>query len=185
VNALDWIPGVGLLRTVCAVAAITSLVSTGVGIERYYAGKRAGVAQDEKRSSAVLAELQLDAERRLSEMLAVYRSLEQGMNATLKEYQDAYRKAQAQNRIDVAAARSTHAADVGVLREWAARATACDRPAATDPAAPGSGDAAALGDVLADALRVQAQLAGAAEGHADAVRALFGAWPVMKAAGSP
>lgn len=67
-------------------------------------------------------------------------------------------------------------ADARSLREQLAdrsRAAA----ASADPAAARDEQAAATGDVLAEALRVQAELAAAAERHAAEVRALQDGWP--------
>lgn len=114
------------------------------------------------RKAAEAIEARLVAERRLSE--EVSRAEKEYMHAI-----DTHRAAAAGAR-----------GDADVLRQRLAQADAAHRAALA--AAGGAcsavgGDSAARGDLLADALRLQAELAGAAEGHAAAVRALQRAWP--------
>lgn len=76
------------------------------------------------------------------------------------------------------AAIAAERADARSLREQLAdRGRAAE--AAPDPAAARDEQAAALGDVLAEALRVQAEASAAAERHAAEVRALLDAWPTQ------
>lgn len=104
----------------------------------------------------------LEAERRLSDEVT----------RAEREYAHAIQT----HRAAAAGARS----DADVLRQRLAEVDAARRSALSGAlsACPADGsDAAARGDLLADALRLQAELAGAAERHAAAVRALQQAWP--------
>lgn len=70
--------------------------------------------------------------------------------------------------------------DAGRLRVQLADAFSRACKATDDPAAAGDAGASAIGDVLAESLRLQAELAGAAERHAGEVRALQDSWPASK-----
>jgi hypothetical protein len=105
-----------------------------------------------------------------------YRTLERQMGLAAKEKEDALVQEKARNDRLLAAADRT---DAGVRQSLAAWSAAADR-AAGDAAAGAAALAecrartAAAGALLADGLRLQDQLAAAAEGHAAEVRALLG-----------
>jgi hypothetical protein len=183
INFLALIPGLGALKAIAIAAAITSLVATGVGIERYYAGKKAGVSQDKKRSDAVIDKLRHDAQNAYDQIMASYRSLENSMNSAIKEKQREYDKAKAKHQEVLVAERATAAADSDILRKRfeSGPATGCSSNTTQIPATPSSGDAPAIGDVLDDLLRRTKELAGAAEGHAESVRTLHDAWRSVEA----
>jgi hypothetical protein len=67
--------------------------------------------------------------------------------------------------------------DAGRLRIQLTESLGRTCHASEDPAATGDDTAAIIGDVLAEALRVQAEATAAAERHAGEVRALQSAWP--------
>lgn len=144
--------------------------------------ERGGRMEAEKR----LIELRLEHQARETELaraateaiearLAAERRLSDEVNRSEKEYMRAIQN----HRAAAAGARS----DADVLRQRLAEVDAARRSAlsgALSACPADSGDAAARGDLLADALRLQADLAAAAERHAAAVRALQQAWPASK-----
>lgn len=87
------------------------------------------------------------------------------------------RAAAAANESRLRAAVAAERADARSLRDQLAQRFCEPSEARQDPTSAGDAEAAAVGDVLAEALRVQAELAGAAEGHAAEVRALQDGWP--------
>lgn len=161
----------GILAPLLAAAAV-SFGAWGL----YERGLRMGA---EKRVAEVRLEHQV-RETELARMatdaiearLVAERRLSDEVSRAEKEYMHAIKT----HRAAAAGARG----DADVLRQLLAEADAAHRAALA--AAGGScpavgGDSAARGDLLADALRVQAELAAAAERHAAAVRALQQAWP--------
>ncbi len=84
----------------------------------------------------------------------------------------------AQNERRLRAAVAAERADAASLREQLADRLGRAAEASPDPAASRDDAAASVGDVLAEALRVQGELATAAEGHAAEVRSLLESWPV-------
>lgn len=94
--------------------------------------------------------------------------------ATAREIE---RQAAATNETRLRAAVAAERRDAGRLRTQLSDALSRTCRATDDPQAAGDATAAILGDVLAEALRVQAELAGAAERHAGEVRALQDGWP--------
>lgn len=81
------------------------------------------------------------------------------------------------NETRLRAAVAAERRDAGRLRTQLAESLGRTCGAFEDPAAAGDAASAAIGDVLAEALRVQAELASSAERHAGEVRALLDAWP--------
>lgn len=170
----DIIPGVGMLKTIMIVATVTSLVSAGVGTERYFAGKRAGVAKDKDRSDAVItkmvathAEAALNAERE-------HRALFDRMQTKVQEAQSAQAIDRKKNQVVVAAV----AADRDQLRDQLNSAVGRSIVAAATSTDAGDSGAKVIGGVLADLLRSLAQCAGEAEDIASGLRTLRNAWPV-------
>lgn len=111
-----------------------------------------------------------DAERQKQER-------EDAIAQAITEARELERQAALANEARLRAAVAAERRDARSLREQLAARLSCPADTPRDTAAPGDPAAAAIGDVLAEALRVQAELAGAAEGHAASVRALQDAWP--------
>jgi hypothetical protein len=159
-----------------------SLTATGAGLY----GVHKGVQKDRARSDLMIAKMQLDAATQYNQVLTSYRALEQGMNAVLKEKQDEYNALRVKSQAQLEAVRRNRDADAVSVRKWAEGFIAEHRgPATADSPAADSRDAETLGGVLAQCLSVQEELAGAAEGNADAVRTLLAAWPVTPASPKP
>ena len=104
---------------------------------------------------------------------------EHAIASAVTEARDIERQAALVNDARLRAAAAAERSDAGRLREQLADALRLACVAAQDPAAAGDGPAATLGDVLAEALRVQAEATSAAERHAGEVRALQRAWPTQ------
>jgi Flp pilus assembly protein TadB len=85
-----------------------------------------------------------------------------------------------QTRAELGARADAHRADADGLRKPIAAFAAgpANSGAAADSAATCRADAATLGALLVDGVRLQGELAGAAEHHAAEVRSLLDAWPV-------
>ena len=116
-----------------------------------------------KAASLEATTLKREREHAIAEAIATARDLE--------------RQAALANEARLRAAVAVERRDAERLRAQLAGAFGRACSATADSGAAGDAAAAAIGDVLAEALRVQAQLAGAAEGHAGEVRALLDAWP--------
>lgn len=105
------------------------------------------------------------------------RKREQQLQTQVDGAQHAYADLQAEHARAIVAQRRL-LADNGKLRnDIEAFARASGSPAGTDTVAAASERAAALGVLLAEALRADAESANAAEGNADAVRTVLNAWP--------
>jgi hypothetical protein len=102
-----------------------------------------------------------------------YRALEAQMQAIKEQAQHEYDAAQTRNATALAAAR----AGADKLRNQLAAYAAGSGEASSDSVAACGQRAAALGQLLAEALRLDAERAADAEDSADAVRALLAAWP--------
>jgi vacuolar-type H+-ATPase subunit H len=87
------------------------------------------------------------------------------------------RQAALVNETRLRAAVAAERRDARSLRDQLASRLSCPADAPRDPAATGYEEATAFGDVLAEALRVQAEATAAAERHAGEVRALLDGWP--------
>lgn len=169
---------VGTLKAIMVAAAITSLVSTGVGLERYYAGKRAGATADRLRSDKIIATM-------IAEHAANVAAANQRADAIQEQWR-AQRKG-AQDALDrerkewgtIGSRLAAVDADRGRLRDALAAYAAGGVSPADDSAAACRERAAALGDVLGEMVRGYAQCTAAAEDHAAGVRALQVAWPSL------
>lgn len=104
------------------------------------------------------------------------RAKEQAEAAKLKEVQDAYTTLQTSHASALAAQRTALAVN-GRLRTALAAFAAGSGQVGPDSIAASNQRAAALGELLARALRSDAEHATAAETNGDAVRALLAAWP--------
>lgn len=133
--------------------------------------------------------LRITAENALIALQSAYIAASKEANTLKKEREHAIaeaiatareteRQAALANEARLRAAVAAERRDARSLRDQLAVRFSCPAEAARDPAATGDEESAALGDVLAEALRLQAELAGAAEGHAAEVRALQDGWPV-------
>ena len=109
--------------------------------------------------------LKKEREHAIAEAIATARDLE--------------RQAALANEVRLRAAVAVERRDAGRLRSQLADSLSRTCSAFEDPAAAGDAAATALGDVLAEALRVQAELAASSERHAGEVRALQRAWPTQ------
>lgn len=164
----------GILAPLLAAAAV-SFGAWGL----YERGLRVGT---EKRLIELRLEHQVretELARRATEAIEARLVAERRLSDEVARAQKEYTHAIQTHRAAAAGARS----DADVLRQRLAEVDAARRSALSGAlgACPAdSGDAAARGDLLADALRVQAELAAAAERHAAAVRALQQAWPASK-----
>lgn len=165
----------GRLAAILAPLLAAAAVSFGAwGL--YERGLRMGA---EKRIVELRLEHQVretELARRAAEALEARLVAERRMSDEVTRAEKEYAHAIQNHRSAAAGARS----DADFLRQRLAEADAARRAAiaaagGTCPA--DSGDASARGDLLADALRLQAELAAAAERHAAAVRALQQAWP--------
>lgn len=87
------------------------------------------------------------------------------------------RQAALANEARLRAAVAAERRDARSLRDQLANRLSCPEDTPRDPAATGEPASAAIGDVLAEALRVQAEATAAAERHAREVRALLDGWP--------
>ena len=174
----DLIPGVGMLKTIMIVATVTSLVSAGVGTERYFAGKRAGVKTDKARSDLVIYEMIEMHRTALDEANAKADAITATWQAKFKEAQDALATqskkygALSQRYADVAGAHDR-------LRDQLS-AVATGGVKGSDDSADACRDrAAALGSVLGSMVRGYARCTADLEDQASGHRALRDAWPVM------
>ena len=173
VGVLDLIPGVGLLKTIAIAAAITSLVSTGVGLERYYAGKRAGIAKQQ----AVIDKLKLDMQTVAAAAKLKYEAFQAAMIDKLTE---AYRAGNTEKQkskrfeLDLARARTER----NGLRDQLRDAAAGGRGPTEDSIAACRGRADALAVLLDEGVRVQEEIATGAETCSTDLRTVLRAWPV-------
>jgi hypothetical protein len=103
-----------------------------------------------------------------------YRALEQRRT---EEKEQAERELIASERRGAQSLAAERARSQRLSRDIAAFAAGASRPAAADSVPACRADAATLGNLLEGALRAEEDLAAAAEGHADSVRALLAAWP--------
>lgn len=108
---------------------------------------------------------------------AEYRAKEAADEARVKAKEEAYAELQKLHAAALAGQRAA-LADNGELRN-ALAAYARGGDPASDTQAAASDRAAALGELLARALRLDAEHAAAAESNGDAVRALLEAWPKL------
>ena len=112
---------------------------------------------------------------------ADYRNRERELQARVETAEDRYARLQTEHARALVAQRDL-LADRGRLRDEIAAYAAGSGRTAPDTVAAASERAATLGVLLAEALRADAESAAAAEGHADAVRALLNAWPSERGA---
>jgi len=180
-----------LLKRLLDPRVLIALAAAGLLWWGYVAVKGIGYAECEailvpqitalKNAAKVAEELRAQADKE-------YRAKEIGWIAALKEQQDVYDRQNAANAKALAkslAATNRSLADNERLRvDIAAFAANGGRPPGDDTVASASARAAALGLLLAEALRLDdetllasAESSDAAERNGSAVRALLGAWP--------
>lgn len=151
--------------------AILAAIVAGLGVwgmaER--SGKHAAQAEVQ-RLIAEVTRAQAEAGERQREIEALWAE-------RVKEARDALERSNHEHERRLAAARRDHDAAVRGLRDavFAAARAAGGPGAASGPA--GDDAAAAVGDVLADLLRLAREHSAAAERHADEVRSLLDGWP--------
>lgn len=175
------LPLVGALlgKRTAIIAALLALAFLGLsiasyGAHKYAVGKREGIAQDRKRSDAVIAEMLADAQVRLAEEEGRRAALEEYWRLRLKEAQRAADQDRETNARRLAAERAA----AGELRDQLAAYAAGRSQAGADTLSACRDRAAALGDAVAGTLLpALARCAGVAEDHAGGVRALLDAWP--------
>ena len=173
----DMIPGVGTLKAVLVAALLTSAISTGVGVERFFAGKRKGVEQERQRGDAVMA--RVVAQHQASVDAANTRADAQGEEWQLKRKAAEHAQEQERKRFGVVGARlAAVVAERDRLHDSLAAYAAGGVEAGADTAAACRERAAALGDVLGAMVRGYAQCTAQAEDLAAGHRALRSAWPV-------
>lgn len=105
-----------------------------------------------------------------------YRAHEAELTAKVRSAQDEYTALQTQHARAIVASRAA-LAESGRLRGEIAAYAAGSRGPTDDTCTPERDRAIALGQLLAEALRADAESANDAETNADAVRALLASWP--------
>lgn len=120
--------------------------------------------------------LRADYTARAASASADYRNREAALQARADTAEDRYAQLQPEHARLLVAQRNL-LAERGELRNAIASYAIGGSGAATDTAAAASQRAAALGQLLAEALRADAESAADAESSGDAVRALLAAWP--------
>ena len=158
--AIDLMPEAAVL--LLAVASWGGVQTYRLSVEeKHEAQEQAAFAQERLRAT----DAALDAQTR-------YRALEAQMQALKEQAQNDYDAQQTRNASALAAAR------VGTdkLRKQLA-AYSTGGGATSDTLAAADQRAAALGELLAAALRADAEHAASAEANGDAVRTLLAAWP--------
>lgn len=162
---------VGALLAIAACAAGVSVY----GAVKYHRGKTEGIAQDRKRSDAIIAQMLAEASTALAAANAREAALNAHWQAQLKEAQDAATQQLQLNARRLAAERAAS----GELRQQLAAYAAGGATESGDSIAACRERAAALGVVVAATLLpALAECAATAEDHAAGVRALLAAWPV-------
>lgn len=111
---------------------------------------------------------------------AEFRTTEQALRAQVQKGQDEIQAAQIRNDAVLASARAQLASVRATLYSFASGASGSGG-AAADTVAACQHRANALGDVLAEGLRVQAELANDAESESAKVGGLLDAWPQQRA----
>ncbi len=157
-----------------AGGAILAMAAWGVWEWRWSAGFGAGV-KDQKAKQAVIDAAQTTKALAQSEK---HRATEAGYLQAIEAQRIIYDVLQKKNVAALAGQRAA-LADAGKLRDDIAAFAANSGGPAEDTAAAASQRAAALGLLLAEALRTGAESAAAAESSGDAVRAILEAWPAQ------
>lgn len=167
---IAW-PAVALRLAPYAAIAVLSLSLWGT----YNWGSGHKIAR--KAAESALITLR-DAYIKASETVeAQKKEREDAIAAAITQARELERQAALANEARLRAAVAAERRDARSLRDQLAARLSCPAEAARDPAAAGDPASAAIGDVLAEALRVQAEATAAAERHAGEVRALLDAWP--------
>lgn len=122
---------------------------------------------------AIVAKMHANAAEAARDASDRYRTLEESMRLRVQGADRELDKERAKNRATLAAARS----DADIMRQQLASYASGGGQAPEPACAADRERAATLGQLLADSVRVQEELAGAAEDHAASVRALLKAWP--------
>lgn len=162
----------GALRAIGLGLMFAGVTSIAGGIWGYAKGQAAGAAKVQAKFDRAISEHNAAA-MAASE---AYRRLEQDRAALTRAAERRAYERQAEHAKVVASLRAAADADRRLLVNRIAE-LARSGAAGQDSGAAEGGGAAAIGDVLADALRNAAEATAAAESNADAYRALREAWP--------
>lgn len=171
-SPLDLIPEPYRFAGIAVVAAIVvgaaGIKVHGYGNTREAAGYNRGHAETEALRVAYIATA--------ASATADYRQREETLQHRVNAAEDNYAALQPEHARLLVAQRSL-LSEHGQLRDAIAAYAARSSSAAPDTAAAASERAAALGVLLAEALRADAESSTAAEANGDAVRTLLAAWP--------
>ncbi len=171
-NLLDLIPAPFRL----AIGASVAIAAVGTAVVWLHGRESAADARGYARGHAEAVALRADYETKAAGAAEDYRQREAALQARATTAEERYAALQPQHARLLVAQRDL-LAERGQLRNAIAAYAAGSGGAAPDTAAAASERAAALGGLLAEALRADAESAAAAEGNADAVRAILAAWP--------
>jgi hypothetical protein len=130
---------------------------------------------ERQKIETAFAEFRAEANRIAAQASEAYRLMEQAAAERVRKAEAQFKERQAQNEKALASVRAAADADRRLLVNRIAELGSSPSPEAS-ASAPGEGTGA-LGDLLAEGLQLQAELAGEAESNADAYRALREAWP--------
>lgn len=164
-----------LLRFIPAWAWVAvALLAGGAwwGHHRQAVGDAAGY----RRGHAETEALRADYTAKAASASESYRQREADLQARVNNAEERYAALQPEHARLLVSQRAL-LAEHGRLRDAIAAYAAGSGGTAPDTAAAASERAAALGGLLAEALRADAESAAAAEGNADALRAVLEAWP--------
>jgi hypothetical protein len=130
---------------------------------------------ERQKVETAFAEFRAETNRVAAQASESYRLLEQAAAEKSRQAEAKFKERQAQNEKALASVRAAADADRRLLVNRIAELGSSPSP--QDPDASQGEGTGAIGDLLAEGLQLQAELAEAAEGAADAYRALREAWP--------
>ena len=171
-SLLDLIPAPFRL----AIGASAAIAAVGTAVVWLHGRESAADARGYSRGHAEAVALRADYETKAASAAEDYRQREAALQARATTAEKSYAALQPEHARLLVAQRSL-LAERGQLRDAIAAYDAGSGGTAPDTAAAASERAAALGGLPAEALRADAESAAAAEGNADAVRAVLAAWP--------
>lgn len=168
---LRFIPGGSTLWLIAGAAFVSVVLWGGVQTKRLGWAK---AETQEVRNAWTLEKAQLTATA--LDAATKYRAHEAELTAKVKGAQDEYNALQGKHARAIVAERAA-LAESGKLRGEIAAYASGGGTAPGDTCTPERDRAIALGQLLAEALRVSAEGAAEAEANGDAVRALLSSWP--------
>jgi hypothetical protein len=130
---------------------------------------------ERQKVETAFAEFRAETSRVAAQASEAYRLMEQSAAERIRKAEAQFKERQAQNEKALASVRAAADADRRLLVNRIAELGSSPSP--QDPAAATGEGTGAIGDLLAEGLQLQAELAEAAEGAANAYRALREAWP--------